>query len=248
MLHESEAFAHVEHVYQALHGRLRIRLNEYGQTPSLALIPLFERFQEEFQFLDSPDIYIQRFPHRQVFDPWEMFTSTNPTTNPDVTVGPARRGQVGPFPTYGEGKRYCEEHGIPLASMTSANGGAWWANVDPAPYSPGGSAPPKPWAREVGELADRVDLMHSHLAAVARKLEAFASKPVSGHRAWRDDPANFDYLHDGERMWTRYKGVWAASMADVHSMVVCSFRELKGPELDEILREFANRDKSDATS
>jgi hypothetical protein len=123
-----------------------------------------------------------------------------------------------------------------LVQDASGNVVAKWGNAPgepkPAHYTPGGSAP-----------AQQAALMSDKNCVVLP-----ASKPVSGHRAWRDDPANFDYLHDGERMWTRYKGVWAASMADVHSMVVCSFRELKGPELDEILREFANRDKSDATS
>jgi hypothetical protein len=136
-----------------------------------------------------------------------------------------------------------------LVRDASGNVVAKWGNVPgeskPAPYTPDGSAPPKPWARDVGELADRVDLMHSHLAAVARKLEAFASKPASVYRAWRDDPAGFDYLHDGERIWSRYEGEWGTSMVDVRAMVICNLRELKGPELDEIAREFVNRDRSE---
>jgi hypothetical protein len=49
-----------------------------------------------------------------------------------------------------------------------------------APYTPDGSAPPKPWARDVGELALRVKALESGMV----HRGAFASKPTAPYRVW----------------------------------------------------------------
>jgi hypothetical protein len=156
------------------------------------------------------------------------------TTNPDVIVGPVKA-----------------RDGDQVASVPGKwTGGVLWLDAQdavakPAPYTPGGSAPPKPWARDVGELAARVTAIEKWVAQEA--ASAFASKPAPAYRAWRSDKQDAVELWAGSTLWSKGPPdrLWEATKVKPSALEFLvlhgSRRELKGPELDEIVREFVER-------